>query len=88
MAKSTTTTDAPAPAPEGNPATTGLPADDYKTEQEKGGPDPVSAPVEPTKAEPVTIAPNEPYPTGGAKAEQGVPQNAEPGNAKSGDDQK
>lgn len=68
MAKTSTT-------PEADPATTGLPADEYKREQEKGGKDPVSKAVEAKKAETVEIAPNEPYPTGGGSAEQGRPHN-------------
>jgi hypothetical protein len=55
--------------------TTGLPADEYKREQDKSGKDPISPAVEAKKAETVNIAPNEPYPTGGAKAEQGKPHN-------------
>jgi hypothetical protein len=69
MAKNTT------PAPEADAATTGLPADDYKREQDKGGKDPVSPAVEPKKAETVEIAPNEPYPSGGANPEAGKPHN-------------
>lgn len=45
--------------------TTPLPAEDYLTEQEKGAPDPVSEPVEPSKAEVLKINPKEPYPTSG-----------------------
>jgi hypothetical protein len=47
----------------------------------------VGDPVEPVKAEAVNIAPNEPYPTGGGKAEQGVPHNQVAGDGKSGKDQ-
>jgi hypothetical protein len=55
--------------------TSGLPADEYKREQDKGGKDPVSPAVEPKKAETVDIAPNEPYPSGGANPEAGKPHN-------------
>lgn len=82
MAKTPTTS-----APETDAATTGLPADDYKTEQEKGASNPKSEPVEPVKAETVNIEPNQPYPSGGAKAEQGVPHNQVSGDGKSGKDQ-
>ena len=45
--------------------TTPLPAEAYRTEQEKGAPDPVSEPVEPGKAEVLKIGAKEPYPTSG-----------------------
>jgi hypothetical protein len=49
--------------------TTGLAPEDYLTEQEKSGPDPVSAPVEPGPlVEPLTLGPREPYPTGNPPA--------------------
>jgi hypothetical protein len=64
--------------------TTGLPAENFKRVQETQGPDPVDPPVEPVKAEPVTIAPNEPYPTGGGRAYAGVPQNREPDTGNTG----
>lgn len=66
----TKTTAAPADPPAGGTdGNTGsavpIAADDVKTEQEKGGKDPVGAPVEPgPKVEPVTVAVKEPYPTG------------------------
>lgn len=82
MATKSTTT------PETDPLTTGLPADEYKREQDKSGKDPVSPAIEPKKAETVEIAPNEPYPTGGANPQQGVPHNQDPGDGKSGVDQK
>jgi len=63
------------PAPTEAPA---APASEFTREQDKGGTDPVSPPVEPAKAEPVDIAANEPYPTGGGHAEQGVPHNTPP----------
>lgn len=40
--------------------------------------DPASPPVEPSKAVPVDIPANEPYPTGGANPVQGVPHNEPP----------
>lgn len=50
-----------------NPLTTGLPAEDYMTEQEKDpASDPVSPPVEPVKATVLDIPSSAPYPTGGA----------------------
>lgn len=57
-----------------------LPAEDYLREQEKGGTDPVSEPVEPTKAEVVTVAPGEPYPSGSpaTPAVENVPHNEAP----------
>lgn len=58
MATRSTTTPDPAPA------TTGLPADEYKREQEKGVTSPTTAPAEPTKAEVITIEPGDPYPSG------------------------
>lgn len=66
------------PAPKGTPTeglTTGLPAEDYQTEQYKSGPGPVDPPAKVTQAVPVTVAPGEPYPTGGPEAVQGLPQN-------------
>jgi hypothetical protein len=39
-------------------------ADDVKTEQEKGAPDPVEPVPERTIAEPLTLGPREPYPQG------------------------
>lgn len=83
MPKSEKPTDAPeaAPVPDA-PATTGLAPEEYMTEQEKGGADPVSPAVEPTKADPVDIGPREPYPTGGRYAEEGVPENTTPPNEK------
>lgn len=59
-----------------------LPAAEYQREQDKGESDPVGEPVEPVAAVPVDIAPNEPYPTGGAKSYQGVPHNQDPGDGK------
>jgi hypothetical protein len=53
-------TTTPDPAPD----TPAPGADDFKREQEKGGKDPVDPPVEPVKAEPVTVGPQEPYPSG------------------------
>lgn len=85
-----TTKSTPDPAPASTPTeglTTGLPADEYKREQDKGGRDPVSPAVEPKKSEPVDIAPNEPYPSGGANPQAGVPHNQEPGGGNSGKDQ-
>lgn len=61
--------------------TTGLPADDYLTEQEKGGTDPVSAPVEPGPvAEPIGVAARQPYPDGAPAVPPaaGVPMNQMP----------
>jgi hypothetical protein len=49
--------------------TTGLPPEDYLTEQEKSGPDPTSPAVEPGPlVEPLTLGPREPYPTGNPPA--------------------
>lgn len=51
--------------PDTDPALTTVTEGDFATEQEKGGPDPVSAAVEPGPAvQPVGVAPREPYPTG------------------------
>lgn len=63
-------------APQTAPAD--APGSEFLTEQVKSAPDPVSPPVEPGKAEPVTVGPKEPYPTGGATAAQGVPHNMPP----------
>ena len=49
------------------PATTALPEEAYQSEQVKGGPDPISAEVEPEVVETVQaqgIGPRDPYPTG------------------------
>jgi hypothetical protein len=49
----------------GDPVATG--ADDFKTEQEKSGPDPVGDPVNPKPLEEleiIKVAPREPYPSG------------------------
>lgn len=80
MAKSTTTEATPAtPVSVTDVERPILPAEDYLREQEKGASDPAGKAVEPvTKAEQVDIAPGQPYPTGGAKAEQGVPHNTPP----------
>jgi hypothetical protein len=54
------------PAPKEVPTattTTGLPADAYLTEQEKGPADPVTPPVDPVPAEVLDIARTQPYPT-------------------------
>lgn len=42
----------------------GLPPEDYHTEQFKHGPDPVDPPVEPVPADIVTVGIQEPYPQG------------------------
>lgn len=44
--------------------TTGPKADDLKTEQEKGGKDPVGEAKQPEKLEVVTVGTKEPYPQG------------------------
>lgn len=72
--RTTATTDEPTTLPaeelpaggsEGNTGPVPISAEDLMTEQEKLGPDPISAPVEPGPlAEPVAVAPREPYPTG------------------------
>jgi hypothetical protein len=67
--KDTSPADQAAPAPD-------APGSEFLREQQKGGRDPVNPPVEPSKSEPVDIAPGEPYPTGGGTAAPGVPQNA------------
>jgi hypothetical protein len=78
MATTRSTTAATSTETEG--LTTGLPADEYKREQEKGVKDPVSRAVEPTtKATAVDVAPGDPYPSGApdpAPVER-VPHNAE-----------
>ena len=53
-------TEAVAPAPT---VISGLPPEDYLTEQEKGPTDPVNPPVEPEKAVLMDIATKQPYPT-------------------------
>jgi hypothetical protein len=54
--------------PGGTQGNTGLvpnAPENFLTEQEKGGPDPVSAPVHPGPlAEPIDVGTREPYPTG------------------------
>jgi hypothetical protein len=70
-------------APSATPPADAAPGSEYLREQDKGGRDPVSPAVEPSKADPVDVAPNEPYPTGGATPAPGVPHNAPPeGEAK------
>lgn len=59
--------------PAADPLTTGLPGEAYQNEQFKSDPDPVSPAVEPEKATTVDIAPNQPYPTGGATPEPDEP---------------
>lgn len=65
------TTDDAAPAT----PTTDAPGSEFLREQQKGGRDPVSPPVEPGQANIVDVAPGEPYPTGGANPAPGVPHN-------------
>jgi hypothetical protein len=67
MAKATIRTDDEAPAPtptEGEDLTTGLPPEDYHTEQFKSGPNPSDPPVDPVPAVPIDVGAQEPYPSG------------------------
>lgn len=58
-------TELPAGGTEGNTGLVPNPPEAFLTEQEKGGLDPVSDPVYPGPlAEPMALAPREPYPTG------------------------